>query len=216
MDVSNPANVNFLYEFLVAQPEWTSHENRKVLSRRLREQMLKQWVVIGIPRVITAVRALATIEAPEDADFSFTKEDVTTSPEIRTRGRDLCHAIYGEDRFEDIMASWGSMRADITWTADNIIYGMFLSDERVLNCQETTLMSYSCMACMGLLGTSRRHLVGLLKNGASEEECKAVIECVKLLAEWARVETSNFLTLTDLVNEPKGKEMHDQIKVGRI
>ena len=73
MTVSNPANINSLYEYLISQPEWSSHEQRKVLSRRLREQMLKQWVVLGIPRVITAVRALATIEAPEDADTSFSK-----------------------------------------------------------------------------------------------------------------------------------------------
>lgn len=69
-------------------------------------------------------------------------EQTTVSPNLR------------EDRFEDIMASWGSMRADITWIADNIIYGMFLPGEAVLNRQETTLMLYSAMACMGLLETA--------------------------------------------------------------
>lgn len=144
------------------------------------------------------------------------REEETMSPETRARGRELCHAIYGEDRFEDIMASWGSMRKDITWAADNIIYGMFLSDEKVLNRQETTIMSYSSMACMGLLGTSRRHLVGLRKNGASDDECNAVISCTKIIADWAGVETDNWITVNDLTIEPKGKEMHDQIKAGQI
>lgn len=114
------------------------------------------------------------------------------------------------------MASWGSMRKDITWTADNIIYGMFLSDERVLSRQETTIMSYSCMACMGLLGTSRRHLVGLRNNGADDGECNAVISCTKIIADWGGVETDSWITVDDLTVEPKGKEMHDQIKTGQI
>lgn len=71
--VSNPANITHLYSFLIAQPEWSTPEQRRVLSRRLREQLMKQWVVIGIPRVITAVLSLAQAEAPEDADPSFTK-----------------------------------------------------------------------------------------------------------------------------------------------
>ena len=138
------------------------------------------------------------------------------SPEVRARGRELCHSIYGEDRFEDIMASWGSMRTDITWTADNIIYGIYLSDERIINRQETTLMSYSCMACMGLLGTSRRHLFGLRNHGASEEECKKITACVKMIASWAGLDTEGWITVDDLETEPKGPEMHDQIKIGKI
>ena len=114
------------------------------------------------------------------------------------------------------MASWGSMRADISWTADNVIYGLFLSDESVINRQETTLMSYSSMACNDLLGTSRRHLVGLLNHGATEDDCTKVINCVKMIADWAGKDTSGWITMYDLENEPEGREMHDQIKVGQI
>ena len=73
MTVSNPANIRYLYLYLISLPQWSSHEQRRALSRRLREQMLKQWVIIGIPKVITAVRALAKIEESEDADSSLTR-----------------------------------------------------------------------------------------------------------------------------------------------
>lgn len=138
------------------------------------------------------------------------------TPEIRKRGRELCHSIYGQEKFEDIMSSWGSMRGDISWTADNIIYGMFLAEESVLNRQETTLMSYSSMACMDLLGTSRRHLVGLLRHGASEDECALIIKCTKSVAQWAGRDTSDWVTIHELQAEPQGREMHDQIMKGRI
>ena len=70
---SNPTNITHLYNFLISQQEWSTPEQRRILSRRLREQMLKQWVVIGIPKVITAVFSLAQIEKPDDADPSFTR-----------------------------------------------------------------------------------------------------------------------------------------------
>ena len=83
------------------------------------------------------------------------------------------------------MTSQGSMRGDFSWTADNIIYSKFLAKESVISRQETTLMSYSSMACMGLLGTSRRHLSGLLRHGASEDECASIVACVEMIAQWA-------------------------------
>ena len=44
------------------------------------------------------------------------------------------------------------MRSGISWTADNIIYGLVLAEENVISRQETIPMSYSSMACMDLLG----------------------------------------------------------------
>lgn len=70
---SDPNNFGRLYRYLVELPEYATSEQRRALSRRLREQLLKQWVVIGIPRTITAVRALVREEKPEDADSTFTR-----------------------------------------------------------------------------------------------------------------------------------------------
>ncbi|KAJ5220241.1 hypothetical protein N7468_009445 [Penicillium chermesinum] len=195
--VSNPANITHLYNFLISQPEWSTHEQRRVLSRRLREQLMKQWVVIGIPRVITAVLSLAAAEAPRGRR-PLIHQGVTVSPEINARGRELCYALYGEEQYNRIMAACGSMSADFTWASDNIIYGMFLSDESVINRPETSIMSYSCMACMGLEGTSRRHLAGLRNHGANDDELNAVTTCVKKIATWAGIDSSAWITAKDL------------------
>ncbi|KAJ6014750.1 hypothetical protein N7540_009341 [Penicillium herquei] len=195
---SNPTNITYLYNFLISQPEWSKPDQRRVLIRRLREQMLKQWVIIGIPKVITAVLSLAQIENPEDADPSFTREGVTVSPEINARGRELCYKLYGEDGYNNIMASCGSFSADFTWASDNIIYGMFLSDESVINHQETSLMTMPSMACMGLQGTSKRHLIGLRNHGISDDDLTKIILSGKMIAEWAGQETSDWITVADL------------------
>ncbi|KAJ5288939.1 hypothetical protein N7478_001969 [Penicillium angulare] len=223
---STPTDITHLYNFLISQPEWSTHEQRKILSRRLREQMLKQWVVIGIPKVITAVFSLAQIEKLEDADLSFTRysinsplkmkydtqkgkenknfnltssrEGVTISPEINARGRELCYSLYGEEGYNSIMASCGSFSADFTWASDNIIYGMFLSDESIINRVETSLMAISCMQCMGLQGTSKRHLNGLKNHGVSDEDIGAVISSARRIADWAGLDTAEWVTVNDL------------------
>lgn len=126
------------------------------------------------------------------------REGVTVSPDINARGRELCYALYGEEGYNNIMASCGSFSADFTWASDNIIYGMFLSDESVINRQETSLMTFSCMCCMGLQGTSKRHLIGLRNHGVSDEDISAVISSAKRIAEWAGQDTSEWVTVKDL------------------
>lgn len=126
------------------------------------------------------------------------REGVTVSPDINARGRELCYALYGEEGYNNIMASCGSFSADFTWASDNIIYGMFLSDESVINRQETSLMTFSCMCCMGLQGTSKRHLIGLRNHGVSDEDISTVISSAKRIAEWAGQDTSEWVTVKDL------------------
>ena len=84
--------------------------------------------------------------------------------------------------FLKILESKG-MRSGISWTAENITYGLVLAEENVVSRQETILMSYSSIACMDLLGyissLPRRTLSEMAR---SEEECARIIKCVKLVA----------------------------------
>lgn len=134
----------------------------------------------------------------------------------RARGLALCHTIYGAAGYGEIEASWGSMRADMSWLAENVIYGLFLSDESVMGGAETALMSYACMASMDLLGTSRRHLVGLRNHGVSEEDLLEVVECVKMLAMWAGKDVSEWVRVEDLRTEVEKRRMHDLIRTGKV
>ena len=90
------------------------------------------------------------------------------------------------------------MAADFTWASDNIIYGMFLSDETIINRMETCLLTYSCMACMGLQGTSKRHLAGLQKHGVGDDDLNAIIRTTKMIAQWAGQNTDDWITVNDV------------------
>lgn len=108
------------------------------------------------------------------------------------------------------------MRSDISWVADNVIYGMFLSDEGVIDRKETTIMSYCSMACMDILGTSRRHLLGLRRNGVDEDDCARIVGCVERIAQWAGKDTEAWVRVRDLRVELLDQEMVEQIKIGKI
>ena len=59
-----------LYLFVASQEAFSTSTERKRLSRKLRDVLMKEWTLIGIPLVITALAALAKVEREEDADWT--------------------------------------------------------------------------------------------------------------------------------------------------
>lgn len=95
---------------------------------------------------------------------------------------DLLQRFYRSE-LDDIFQSWGAHAADFVWLAKNIIYGMFFSDEGVLDTIETELIVYTAIACQDLRTPTRRHLRGLRRFGVSLKDVEAITEYVKLVAE---------------------------------
>lgn len=56
-----------------AEQQFRTSEQRKRLSRRLRECLMKEFTLVGIPLVLGAISALAAVEKAEDADATFTR-----------------------------------------------------------------------------------------------------------------------------------------------
>lgn len=57
----DPTLIGTLYTRLTSPPESHSHDYSQV-SLRLRDVLMKEWTIIGIPPVLTAVAALANTE----------------------------------------------------------------------------------------------------------------------------------------------------------
>ncbi|KAH0562021.1 hypothetical protein GP486_003275 [Trichoglossum hirsutum] len=55
-----------LYLYLTSLSQFSTSDQRKCLSRRLREVLLKEWILVGIPLVVSALAALARVEKEED------------------------------------------------------------------------------------------------------------------------------------------------------
>jgi len=69
----HPALSADLYLHLISRPEYSSPESRQALVRKLREVLVKLVAVIGVPKCIDAVFAIAGVEREEDRDWSFSR-----------------------------------------------------------------------------------------------------------------------------------------------
>lgn len=186
-----------LYRYLTKLPDFSTPQQRRVLSRRLREQLLKQWILNGIPRTIMAVLALAREESPEDADATFTRKDACMDEANRLRGVQFLKMLYGED-LDKIYQLWGAHAPDFIWLSENIIYGLFIGEEVVLNTVESELITYTAIACQNLGPTARIHLRGLRRCGVSLEDVENITKCAKIVAEWSGLDTSRWASITDM------------------
>lgn len=72
-----PEAIADLYLYLASQEGFSASAQRKRLSRKLRDVLMKEWTLIGIPLVITALAALAAVEKEEDVDWAGTMSDST-------------------------------------------------------------------------------------------------------------------------------------------
>lgn len=71
----SPALVGSLYAHLLTMPEYQSVPSRLHLSNRLRECLLKSWVITGIAPVLGAFFALVKAEKAADVETEAANRD---------------------------------------------------------------------------------------------------------------------------------------------
>jgi hypothetical protein len=172
----------------------TSHqtlESRKKLSVRLGDMLMKIWTLVGIPVTIMALGSI--VKAEKEAglpipslDEQFQSSIYSTSQlspkDVETRGFAAMKLRYRAD-LERIMGSWGVHQADVEWLQKRVIYGLFLSNNDVLNEIETQCLSTAAIMCQGLERPTMWHIRGLLRLGVSVEAAEKMCDIVKLVAK---------------------------------
>ncbi|KAJ7489549.1 hypothetical protein FB451DRAFT_692827 [Mycena latifolia] len=160
------------------------------VSLQLRDTLLKEWTLVGIPLVITAVASLAAAE--KAAGHHFPNElspryggDGSLAPNaaLARRGEAFMKRLY-KGNLEPIFSTWGSHEADFTWVEKSAIYGLFLSDHEVLSEIETELVILSSIMAQNLKGPTLWHLRGLRRLGVSKEDVEGVVRAVEECARW--------------------------------
>lgn len=68
-----PDHVGTLYTYLINKPEYTTPESRQALVRRLREGLVENISIQGVPKPIEAIFAIVRVEREEDKDYSFSR-----------------------------------------------------------------------------------------------------------------------------------------------
>jgi hypothetical protein len=102
-----PAFAPTLYKNLIARPEHSSPEQRKVLMRRIRETMMKLVSIVGVCKPLEAIFDIDAVTAPEDKDYSFSREGWQCDEANRQRGLAWQDRIYKHDqgKIDDVLSS---------------------------------------------------------------------------------------------------------------
>ncbi|KAF2427238.1 hypothetical protein EJ08DRAFT_359917 [Tothia fuscella] len=202
-----------IVERLRQQQETVSPKDTNALSAKLKDVLMKQWTLIGIPLVISAVPHLAKattethafLEKERQAQSntaSYTPDPVSIPPSMQqqeesshytpktidttteSRGHAFMQQIYLHN-LPRIMSTWGPHQADFEWLEKRIIYGLFLSDHVVLTGLEAELVTLSSIMAQGLRLPSLWHVRGLMRLGIGEGDVEGVCDAVKGVTKWA-------------------------------
>ncbi|KAL2162808.1 hypothetical protein VTH06DRAFT_6644 [Thermothelomyces fergusii] len=158
-----------------------SHEEKLLISRRIREALIKAAAVGGVPRTINALLELkkvtpdALLDEPESFSPTGRRADVydTPAPVIMQRGQEFFETVYGKvtRRVMDQMDHSGT--EDLGLVA-RLMYGYVLSNTSVLSASETSLVMIASLIPLDVNPQLKGHLRGALNGGATVEQVKAV------------------------------------------
>ncbi len=192
---------------------------------------MKEWTLVGIPLVITAVAALAKAEEGKGLKGSLWSTKYAPYPPFRARTlRIITHPTTNPpfppprrqntqltpqistrgsaflqtlyaQNLAPIFSSWGSHAPDFEWLERSIIYGLFLSDHSILNPVEAELVTLCSIMCQGLRAPTMWHLRGTRRLGVSREEVESVQGAVEAVARWAGRSTERWARVGDVEGE---------------
>ena len=69
-----PEEIGALSSYVQDQLDQGDATERRLVSKRLRDVLMKEWTLVGIPLVITAVAALAKAEEGSDFDDGLSEQ----------------------------------------------------------------------------------------------------------------------------------------------
>ncbi|KXT17641.1 hypothetical protein AC579_10156 [Pseudocercospora musae] len=195
----HPALAADLYKYLISKPEFTTPDQRKALTRRLREALVKLVSVVGVVKPLEAIFCIAGIERPEDRDYSFSREKWTSGEANRQRGRQWLDKIYRSNHAatEDTL----SCHKDFEWLSIEISYGLYLSDHSILGPVETEIIVLSGILMQNAHRESAWHLRGTRRIGVSSEDVEKIQQCIDRVAGFCGWELDKVPRVKDIEHE---------------
>ncbi|KAL9036642.1 MAG: hypothetical protein Q9214_006042, partial [Letrouitia sp. 1 TL-2023] len=213
VSLGHPNEIGSLSKYIYN--EFKETDERKKVSLRLRDALMKEWTLVGIPLVVTAVASLAKAEkelglegqlernlsekcsrvSPKSTDHL--RQTDTKIASYTPRGVSFLQTLYAQN-LTPIFATWGSHRADFEHLEKAVIYGLYLSDHTVLSAVESELVILTAIMCQGLAAPTTWHLRGMRRLGVSEEDVEEVQKGVELLARWAGRTTEGWVRVKDV------------------
>ncbi|KAG7007737.1 hypothetical protein G7Y79_00008g023750 [Physcia stellaris] len=200
VSLGKPEEIGELSLHLTKNSSSEHKDTKELISKRLRDVLMKEWTLVGIPLVITALSSLAKAEEGQNLEGGLSKkwQNPLDPQGLSERGTTFLQTLYAQN-LTPIFSTWGTHRADFEYLEKNIIYGLYLSDHDVLSAIEAEVVILTAIMCQGLPAPTIYHLRGLRRLGISAEDVEALEMAVEAVAEWAGRETSHWPRVVDVV-----------------
>ncbi|KAF2106147.1 hypothetical protein BDV96DRAFT_508333 [Lophiotrema nucula] len=188
-----------LYTHLISHPSHQTPAQRQALMRRLRECLVKLVSIVGVCKPLEAIFDIDAITAPEDKDYTFSREGWQCDEANRQRGFAWQDKLYKHDqgKIDDVLAS----QRDFDWLSKNITYGLYLSDHSILNEVETELTVLSGIMIQNLPRETGWHLRGTRRIGVSSEDVETVQQCIEMVARFCGLRLHRVPRVKDIEHE---------------
>ncbi|KAK4182183.1 hypothetical protein QBC35DRAFT_457551 [Podospora australis] len=172
-----------LYQHLISQPQYETSEARQALVRRMREALVKCIIINGIPVVIGSHHIyFGRREGRGSGLFLFQVADWNVGPESSERAAKVLKVLYKSEEGGHVKTLQSHL--DIPWISVNVSYGLFLSDHRILNMQETELVVLPAIMTQNLRGPTYWYLRACLRVGIEPDEVEAIHQAIEAVAEY--------------------------------
>lgn len=156
------------------------------MGAEMREGIVKCVPFIGIPRVLTSLRALHRAQSPEVGEASSAllkplRDDVDTDAELMmSRGQALWDDVYAPPSLSKKLSNnIASFHPNLARLIVQSSYGHAMSPTEIVSREDTSAIAVTVLKVEeDVLDQLTSHVFGLLKGGGDQEYCLAIIAVV--------------------------------------
>ncbi|KAJ5481344.1 hypothetical protein N7475_000156 [Penicillium sp. IBT 31633x] len=170
-----------LYLYLINQHAYSTTDVRWKLIRRMREALLKDVGLLGLPRPSEALFDITKVMSDEDADCSFTRKGWQCDFENHARGMEWLKSIYAHNIYG--LLELYSKHPDFSFWLADITYGLLLSDRQILDDVDTELVVLPAVMGQDMPRMTYWHIRGMRRLGISKKDVQMVMDCVQLVVQ---------------------------------
>ncbi|KAF2450034.1 hypothetical protein P171DRAFT_507903 [Karstenula rhodostoma CBS 690.94] len=179
-----------LYKELIKRPQYRTSEQRQALMRRIREPLLKLVSVAGVCKPLDPILNIDANTAPEEKDYSFSREGWQCDEENRNRGFAWQDRLYKHNQGAIDNALSSQKDFGTIATSKSISYGLYLSDHSLINDVETELT---------VLGGIT--IQNLSRETVSKEDVETIQQCIELITKFCGLRLHRVPRVADIEHE---------------
>jgi len=166
------------------------HSERLSIARKIRDGLFKSGLISGYPKVINALAKLKDITPPELLDTEIQRDTKLSLQEYEKLGEAMFAKVYGPSAAET-QSLLDNAYPDMGYFSKTIGYGFTYGLTRHVSELEFSYVMLASLIAIDAPLQIRWHLDGARRNGASEEQVRAVRGMAIEIAKSTGVLTGN-------------------------